>query len=46
MKCLFVVVFVTLSGVLAGHMQRPVCGIVALFYQFQCSAHHHLSSVG
>ena len=35
-----------LGGVLAGHMERPVCGIEALFYQFQCSTCHHLGSVG
>ena len=45
-KCLLVVVLVTLISVLAGHMKRLVCSIEALFYQFQCSTHRYLGSVG
>ena len=40
------VVLVPLGGMLAGRMERLVCGIEALFCQFQCSTHHHLGSVG
>ena len=40
------VFLVPLGSMLAGCMERPVCGIEALFYQFQCSTRHHLGSVG
>ena len=39
------VVLVPLGGVLASHMERPVCGIETLLYQFQCSTHCHSGSV-
>ena len=35
-----------LGGVLASRMEKLVCGIETLFYQFQCSTHRHLGSVG
>ena len=35
-----------LGGMSAGHMERPVCGIEALFCQFQCSTRRHLGLVG
>ena len=39
------VVLALLGGVLVSHMERPVCGIETLLYQFQCSTHHHSDSV-
>ena len=45
MEHLLVVVLAFLGGMLAGHMERPVCGIKTLLYQFQCSTHHHSGSV-
>ena len=46
LEWLLVVVLVPLGCMLAGHMEKPECGIEALFYQFQCSTHRHLGSVG
>ena len=46
MEHLLVVVLVPLGGMLASRMEKPVCGIETLFYQFQCSTHHHLGYVG
>ena len=45
MECLLVVVLVLLGSMLAGHMERLVCGIKTLLYQFQCSTCHHSGSV-
>ena len=41
-----VVVLAPLGGVLVSCMEKPVCGTEALFYQFWCSNHCHLGSVG
>ena len=46
MDRLLVVVLVPLGSMLASRMEKPVCGIETLFYQFQCSTHRHLGSVG
>ena len=42
---LLVVVLALLGSVLVGHMEKPVCGIKTLLYQFQYSTCHHQASV-
>ena len=44
MECLLVVVLALLGDVLAGHMEKPVCVIETLLYQFQCSTRCHSGS--
>ena len=36
---------VVVLALLGSHMERQVCGIKTLLYQFQCSTHHHSGSV-
>ena len=45
MERLLVVVLALLGGVLASHMEKPVCSFKTLLYQFQHNTHHHSGSV-
>ena len=42
---LIVVVLAHLGGMLASHMEKPVCSFKTLLYQFQCNTHRHSGSV-